>query len=91
VIGVVTDVSEVSNITLKSGESKNKRTVTIADKSNCTVTLTLWGDITSAPVAIEQGQVLAVKGARITDFRGKSLNSADKASNLFVNPDVPET
>jgi replication factor A1 len=90
VIGVVTEVSEQSSITLKSGESKNKRTVTIVDRSSCTVTITLWGDLSAAPVPIAEGQVLAVKAARITDFRGKSLNGADKASNLFVNPAVPE-
>jgi|DEB0MinimDraft_12_1074336.scaffolds.fasta_scaffold23113_2 replication factor A1 len=53
VIGVVTDVSEQSSIQLKSGESKNKRTVTLVDQSSCTVTLTLWGDVMSAPVSIE--------------------------------------
>ena len=35
--------------------------------------------------ALKGGDVLAVKGARVSEFGGKSLNAADDHSVLFVN------
>ena len=35
--------------------------------------------------ALKTGDVLAVKGARVSEFGGKSLNAADDHSVLFIN------
>ena len=43
VIGVVTDVSPVQNITTKAGRELKKRTAKLADDSGMSIELTMWG------------------------------------------------
>jgi replication factor A1 len=43
VIGIITDVMAVSSIKLKSGEEKDKRTITIMDDTRASVDVTFWG------------------------------------------------
>lgn len=43
VIGLITDVSPVSAVKLKSGEEKDRRTITIADDTGASVDITFWG------------------------------------------------
>jgi len=40
----------------------------------------------AANVNPEAGQVLAFKGARISDYGGKSLNAADDHAQCFLEP-----
>jgi len=34
-----------------------------------------------------EGQVFALRGARVSDYNGKSLNSGDEHSQVFIDPD----
>ena len=67
----------------------NKREIQLVDRSNCVVNLTLWEteaedfDGSSCPV-------VAVKGARVSDFGGCSL-STTMSGVMILNPDIPET
>ncbi|XP_038058946.1 replication protein A 70 kDa DNA-binding subunit-like isoform X3 [Patiria miniata] len=88
VIGVVKSASDVTTITTKTTNRElTKRELHIIDDSSKVVTLTLWGneaekfDGTSNPV-------IAVKGARLSDFGGRSL-SVLMSSTLMINPDIP--
>jgi hypothetical protein len=47
VVGVITEVMQTSSIQLKSGENKDKRSLTIADESGLSVMMTLWGALGS--------------------------------------------
>ena len=88
-IGVVKDAAEITSIITKSSNRKlNKRELSLVDRSGHMVTCTLWGgeaeefDGSNFPV-------VAVKGARVSDFGGRSL-STTFSSVIEVNPDIPE-
>jgi replication factor A1 len=49
VIGIITDVSPLSQIKLKNGDEKDKRTITIMDNSNTAVDITFWGNSARVP------------------------------------------
>lgn len=73
-IGVVLEVQDLGQIQLKStGEMRDRRSLTLGDESGNSVMATLWGeaatDRTFAP-----GLVIACKGAKVSDYGGKSLN-----------------
>ncbi|KAG7484777.1 hypothetical protein MATL_G00054340 [Megalops atlanticus] len=88
VIGVCKSVDEVSRITTKNNREVSKRTVNLMDMSGKVVTVTLWGE--EAEKFDGSGQpILAIKGARLSDFGGRSL-SALFSSTVMVNPDIPE-
>ncbi|KAJ8276045.1 hypothetical protein COCON_G00077970 [Conger conger] len=88
VIGVCKSVDEVSKITTKNNREVSKRAINLMDASGKMVTVTLWGD--EAEKFDGSGQpVLAIKGARLSDFGGRSL-SALFSSTVMINPDIPE-
>lgn len=66
----------------------NKRDIQLVDRSGCVVSCTLWGaeaeefDGSGCPV-------IAIKGARVSDFGGRSL-STTMSGVMTVNPDIPE-
>ncbi|KAG9351622.1 hypothetical protein JZ751_022873 [Albula glossodonta] len=88
VIGVCKSVDEVSRITTKNNREVSKRTINLMDMSGKVVTVTLWGE--EAEKFDGSGQpILAIKGARLSDFGGRSL-SALFSSTVMINPDIPE-
>jgi hypothetical protein len=36
---------------------------------------------------LQVGQVLAIKNAKVSDYGGKSLNSGDDSSQIYIEPD----
>lgn len=48
VIGIVLDVGPTTALTLRSGESRDKRLLTIGDESNVSIGVTLWGNVCEA-------------------------------------------
>ncbi|GAA6219810.1 replication protein A 70 kDa DNA-binding subunit isoform X2 [Lates japonicus] len=88
VIGVCKSAEDVSRITTKSSREVSKRALNLIDTTGKMVTVTLWGE--EAEKFDGSGQpVVAVKGARLSDFGGRSL-SALFSSTVMVNPDIPE-
>ncbi|XP_066303050.1 replication protein A 70 kDa DNA-binding subunit-like isoform X1 [Branchiostoma lanceolatum] len=88
-IGVCKSYGEVTTIvTRATSKELNKRELQIVDMSGKQVNFTLWGaeadkfDGSGSPV-------LAVKGARLSDFGGRSVGSTF-SSTLMINPDIPE-
>lgn len=81
---LVAEVSEADTIKLKSGAEKLRRQVTLADDSNCAIGLTIWGSMCDKLTESDVGKVVAIKGVRVSDYLGKSLNSADDHSTLFT-------
>jgi replication factor A1 len=51
VIGVVFEIGPVGSIKMKSGESKDKLNVTIADDTKHSVPVTIWGNIANKLVS----------------------------------------
>ncbi|KAM8835855.1 replication protein A 70 kDa DNA-binding subunit-like isoform 1-T1 [Synchiropus picturatus] len=88
VIGLCKSADDVSLITTRAGREVSKRALHLLDMSGKQVTATIWGD--EAVKFDGSGQpVVAIKGARLSDFGGRSL-SASFNSTLMVNPDIPE-
>jgi replication factor A1 len=73
-IAVVTELQPVSQIQIKqTGEMRNRRSLTLSDDSGVSISATVWGD-QSLRGDLEVGAVLAIKGAKVSDYGGKSLN-----------------
>ncbi|XP_041656748.1 replication protein A 70 kDa DNA-binding subunit-like [Cheilinus undulatus] len=88
VIGVCKSAEDVSRITTKSSREVSKRALSLIDTTGKVVTATLWGE--EAEKFDGSGQpVVAIKGARLSDFGGRSL-SVLFSSTVMVNPDIPE-
>jgi replication factor A1 len=85
VIGVVADVSENEVVNLRKGSQKTRKYVTLVDESGCAISLTLWASMNEKVTSADMHKVLAVKGARVSEYGGKSLNAADDHSSLFID------
>ncbi|KAJ8672835.1 hypothetical protein QAD02_004095 [Eretmocerus hayati] len=90
VLGIVKSCGDVQALTARStGRELKKRDVGIVDENNVLVTVTLWGsqatdfDGTNNPV-------VAIKGARISEFQGGKTLSLVASSMLQVDPDIPQ-
>uniref|UniRef100_H3AES1 Replication protein A subunit n=1 Tax=Latimeria chalumnae TaxID=7897 RepID=H3AES1_LATCH len=89
IIGICRSYEDATKVTVRSNNREvSKRNLHLMDMSRKVVTVTLWGE--DADLFDGSGQpVVAVKGARLSDFGGRSLSVL--ASSTFVkNPDIPE-
>ena len=81
-IGVVTAVGAVKDVTLKNGTSKPKREYTIVDNSGehgHSINLTVWGD--NAVVELyRSGQVVALKNVKINKYKDNKTVSEGYSS-----------
>ena len=91
-LGVVENVSEVAQVFLRSsGQKIMKRTVTILDDSNASVSLILWGEKANLLKDRDgkSGKILMVQGARRGYYEGIILKIG-RQTVLTVNPNVEE-
>lgn len=88
VIGIVKEVGSLSEINTKMNKSLTKRELTLVDRSNFSVRLTLWGK-QAEQFAVEQAPVIAFKGVKVGDFGGRSLSMVS-SSTMSINPDLDE-
>uniref|UniRef100_A0A2P2I042 Replication protein A subunit n=1 Tax=Hirondellea gigas TaxID=1518452 RepID=A0A2P2I042_9CRUS len=88
-IGVCHEYADISTVIQKStGRELKKRDLKIIDHSKRSVNLTMWGE--QAEKFDGSGcPVLAIKGARVSDFGGVSL-SLIGSSTVQINPDISE-
>ncbi len=79
-IGCVTQISTLTQVNVKqTGQVKDRRNVVIADESNLCITVSLWGNNARIQNYVE-GAVMGLRGARVSDYSGKSLNGGDEHS-----------
>ncbi|GAA5845759.1 hypothetical protein JCM9279_006100 [Rhodotorula babjevae] len=89
VLGVVQDNGQVSEITAKATQKQiKKRELTIVDRSQYAVRVTLWGRQAESWTELDNG-IVAIKGVKVGDFGGRSL-SVSGSSTVAVDPDIPE-
>lgn len=93
-IGIVRQIGEVSQITTKMTQKQtNKRDVIIVDMTMHAVRITLWGrqaeEASSADWVVDES-VLAIKGAKVSDFNGRTLSTMS-SSIITLNPDIKES
>ncbi|XP_034238791.1 replication protein A 70 kDa DNA-binding subunit [Thrips palmi] len=90
VIGVVKTPGEVTTFTSKSTNKEfKKREVTIVDKTNTAIHLTLWGSQAEEFDGSNQ-PVVAVKGGKVNEFGGGKSVSLPASATFLENPDIPE-
>ncbi|ORY11822.1 hypothetical protein BCR34DRAFT_564723 [Clohesyomyces aquaticus] len=88
-IGVLKEVAEVSTITSKTtNKDFSKRDLTIADDTQTSVRLTIWG-ATAEKFDSPLESIIAFKGVKVSDFNGKSLSLLSSGS-MTVDPDIDE-
>ncbi|XP_008827013.1 replication protein A 70 kDa DNA-binding subunit isoform X1 [Nannospalax galili] len=89
IIGICKSYEDATKITVKSNNREvAKRNIYLMDMSGKVVTATLWGEDADKFDGSRQ-PVMAIKGARVSDFGGRSL-SVLSSSTILVNPDIPE-
>lgn len=90
ILGVLKEIAEVNQITSKSTQKPyDKRELTLVDESGYSVRLTIWGKAASN-FNETLGTVVAFKGAKVSDFGGRSLSLLSSGS-MTISPDIPES
>lgn len=84
-IGVVTEINEKEVVKLRRGFDKYRRYLTIIDDTSCSIIITLWAEMCDRFLNIQKGDIIAIKGARVSEFGGKSINAADDHAILYHN------
>jgi replication factor A1 len=88
-VGVLKEVQEVTTITSKStNKDFSKRELTLADDSQTSVRLTIWGK-TAESFEAPLESILAFKGVKVSDFGGRSLSLLSSGS-MMIDPDIDE-
>jgi len=86
ICAVCQSAGDVSHIMIKSqGKELAKRELTLVDDSGRSIQCTMWGDDAVAFEEANVGSVIALKGASMGDYQGKSLSigrDTDVAWNL---------
>lgn len=89
VIGIVKDVDEITQVTSRTTQKQiPKRDITLIDMSGRTIRLTLWSQ-QAENFNNNQHPVLAIKGAKTSDYNGISL-STTQSTLINLNPDIQE-
>lgn len=89
IIGVVKEIGEISQIVSKSTQKPyDKRDLTLVDESGYSVKMTIWG---KAATSFDEmpGTIVAFKGAKVSDFGGRSLSLLSSGS-MMISPDITE-
>ncbi|CAN9444347.1 unnamed protein product [Alternaria alternata] len=88
-VGVLKEVAEVTTITSKNtNKDYSKRELTLADDSQTSIRLTIWGK-TAETFEAPLESIVAFKGAKVSDFGGRSL-SLLSSGTMMVDPDIDE-
>ena len=83
---VIIGVGDVEHIKRKTGDQLTKRSYMLADQSDMSISLSIWGEENIAKFThLQQGQVLAVKCASVGDFGGKSLSFRERTTQIVEN------
>jgi replication factor A1 len=89
IIGVLKEVGLVSQIISKStSKPYDKRELTLVDDTGFSVRLTIWGKTATAFDAPPES-IVAFKGAKVSDFGGRSLSLLSSGS-MTIDPDIQE-
>jgi len=95
-LGVVTSVGPSVMIMRKTGTEAQKRTLQLRDMSGRSVEVTLWGnfcDLEGQQLQLEcdsgLNPILALIGARISNFSGRSVSTVS-STQFKIYPDFPD-
>ena len=90
VVGVVKEVGDCSTITTRTKQQQlSKRDLVIVDDSQCSIRFTLWAQRAEDYDISMINPVIAVKGAKVSDYQGRTLSATSNGDISFNNLDVP--
>lgn len=64
---------------------RDRRTVILGDDTGCSVAACCWGTL-ACNETLQEGVVIAIKGAKVSDYGGKSLNISEDACAIEYDP-----
>ncbi|KAK2731764.1 Replication factor A protein 1 [Myotisia sp. PD_48] len=89
VLGILKDIGATSQVMSKTANKPfDKRDLTLVDGSGFSVRLTIWGN-TATAFDMPLESVIAFKGAKVSDFGGRSLSLLSSGS-MTADPDIEE-
>ena len=69
---------------------KERRNIVIVDQTKYTVSISLWGN--NAKIDdYSEGDIIAIRGAKVSDYSGKTLNSGSEHSEFIINLEHPKS
>ncbi|CAD8152671.1 unnamed protein product [Paramecium pentaurelia] len=68
VLGVITEVKPLTQITTKSGENKAKKNITIFDQTQRGIDIVLWGT-QAEKWQFQKDEIVAFRGLKVTDYQ----------------------
>lgn len=81
---VIIGVGETEYIKRKTGEQLAKKTFLLADNSDVSISMSVWGDESCQKFKnLTQGQVIAIKNVFVSDFGGKSLSYRERGTQII--------
>ena len=88
-LAILKQVDECNEIISKSTQKPfQKRDLTLVDDTGYSVKMTIWGK-TATSFDANPESVVAFKGAKVSDFGGRSLSLLSSGS-MTIDPDIPE-
>ena len=84
--GDLWQATDAQNFTSKAGKDLTKRMINLADSSQRSIELTVFGP---PEQTISQGQVVAIKAVKVGSWNGKSLTLWGDTA-IMLSPDMPE-
>ncbi|GAB6028702.1 Replication protein A 70 kDa DNA-binding subunit [Chamberlinius hualienensis] len=89
VIGICKQASDIQIVVARTTNRElKKRNLSLVDSSNSEISVTVW-DKEAEEFDGSSNPVVAIKGAKISDFGGCSL-TITHGSTMLIDPDIPE-
>lgn len=87
VIAVIIESNDKEQVNTRSSTVPRVRAMfTLLDDSHHQISLALWGDEFCEKFKhLHKGSIVAIKGAKVSDFGGHSLNAASDHAQLFTD------
>lgn len=90
IIGIVKEASEATKLVSRTTNRELvKRDITLVDRSNASIVLTIWGD-EAENFRNTNNPVILVKGGLIKEYGGGKTLGTGSGTVMKINPDIPE-
>jgi replication factor A1 len=86
ILAILKEIGEATSITTKTTQKQLvKREILLFDMSESSIRLTMWGS-DAENFAGRVGDVMAIKGAKVSDYNGRTLSIGASSASFELNP-----
>ena len=85
VIGIILEIAEPAQISMRDGTKREKRSLTLADESKVSIDVTIWGPEIFQRYNLQVGQIIAFRCCRISEYYGRTLNASWDTNDICVD------